>query len=132
MDEASWDEKLQLLKEYYERNGHFDVSYKENKSLYNWLFKLKSQKPSEEHLEKLSKIGFQWKLKTNKRKPPATWNENLSLLKLHFETTGNFDISATRQKNLYNWLHRLRRKRPTDDQIEKLKSIGFDWEKEKV
>jgi hypothetical protein len=131
-EEASWDEKLQRLKEYHERNGHFNVAYKEDKSLYNWLFKLKSHMPSDERLKKLNKIGFHWEPKTTKRKPPATWDENLNLLKLHFETTGNFDISATKQKNLYNWLHRLRRKKPTDEQIGKLKSIGFDWEKEKA
>lgn len=131
VDEVAWNEKLQSLKEYYEKNSHFDVAYKEDKSLYNWLFKLRSRKPSEERLEKLSGIGFHWEPKKDKRKPPATWDDNFNLIKLHFETTGNFDISSTKQKNLYNWLYKLKRKKPTEAQIEKLKSISFDWEKEK-
>lgn len=132
VEETAWNDKLQSLKEFYEKNGHFDVNYKENKSLYNWLFKLKNRKPSEERLEKLRNIGFHWEPKVNKRKPPASWDDNFKLLKLHFEAKDNFDISSTKQKNLYNWLFKLKRKKPTDEQIEKLKSIGFDWEKEKV
>lgn len=131
-DAVGWDEKLLALKGYYDANGHFNVDYKENKSLYNWLHKLKSRKPSEERLAKLRSIGFHWEPKTTKRKPPASWNDNFNLLKLHFEKNGNFDISSTKQKNLYNWLFKLKRRKPTDEQIEKLKSIGFDWEKEKV
>lgn len=131
-DEVAWNEKFQQLMKYHDKNGHFNVSYKEDKSLYNWLFKLKSTKPSDQRIEKLMNIGFVWEPKTNKRKAPATWDENFQLLKTHFEENGNFAISATKQKNLYNWLHRLRRKKPTDEQIEKLQSIGFDWNMEKA
>lgn len=131
-EEAAWNEKLLTLKEYYEVNGHFDVNYKENKTLYNWLHKLGNRKPSEERLEKLNSIGFHWEPKTTFRKKPLTWGENFHLLKSHFEINGNFEVSSTKQKNLYNWLYKLKRNKPTDEQIEKLKSIGFDWEKEKA
>jgi len=131
-EEAAWDEKLLSLKEYYEANGHFDVNYKENKTLYNWLHKLRSRKPSEERLAKLRSIGFHWEPKTDSRQKPLTWEDNFNMLKAHFEANGTFEISSTKQKRLYNWLYKLKRNRPTDEQIEKLKSIGFDWEKEKV
>jgi len=132
VDDTGWDKKLLALKEYYEANGHFNVNYKENESLYNWLHKLRNRKPSEERLAKLSNIGFHWEPKITSRQKRLTWEDCFHLLKSHFETFGNFDVSSTKQKNLYNWLYKLKRNKPTDEQIEKLKSIGFDWEKEKV
>src|SRR5690606_31485070 len=45
VEESSWDEKLLELKEYFIANGHFEVDYKKNKSLYYWLQKLKGNKP---------------------------------------------------------------------------------------
>lgn len=131
-EEVKWEEKLLALKEYYIANGHFNVNYKDNKSLYDWLYKIKAQKPPESRLEKLRAIGFDWKPKENKRQKPLTWEDNFGLLKTHFEANGNFDISSTKQKRLYNWLFKLKRKKPSDEQVEKLKSIGFDWEKEKA
>jgi len=132
VEETRWDEKLLALKEYYSVNGHFNVGYKENKNLYDWVHKLKSRKPSEERLVELKSIGFNWEPKVTTRQKPLSWEDNLILLKFHFETNGNFNISSTKQKTLYNWLFKLKRKRPTDEQIEKLKSIGFDWEKQKA
>jgi hypothetical protein len=132
VEETSWDERLFQLKEYYRANGHFDVNYKENKSLYYWLNKLKNKEPTEERLAKLSSIGFQWEPTISSRQKPLTWDDNFNLFKAYVEANGNFKISSTKQKRLYTWLYNLKRNRPTNEQIEKLKSIGFDWEKEKV
>ncbi len=63
--EQKWNLKLNELRLFYEANGHFSVPFKENPSLYRWLYKIKKKKPSEDRIKKLQAIGFYWQEEHN-------------------------------------------------------------------
>lgn len=58
--EHEWNSKLQMLKDFYQKYGHFDVKQndKEFGGLYNWLFRIKKNGTSTERKNKLEEIGF--------------------------------------------------------------------------
>ena len=60
MKEHEWDTKLNLLKEFYEKYGHFNVkqSDKEFDGLYYWIYNIRKKGTSKVNITKLSTINF--------------------------------------------------------------------------
>lgn len=60
MKEHEWDTKLNLLKEFYEKYGHFNVkqSDKEFDGLYYWIYNIRKKGTSKVNITKLSTISF--------------------------------------------------------------------------
>ena len=116
-NDAMWEEKYQLAKNYYEHYGHLNIpvefrtkngfEYDEyGVALGQWL---RTQKQayygtngytlSEERYQKLLKIGMNFE----KKRKPLSWEEMYALAKEYYEHYGNLDIPFNfRTKNGYD------------------------------
>ena len=149
-----WSIRYNQLRQYVVRNGNCKVPmiYKPNPPLGLWvknqrqLYKNaktgKGTKLSEERISKLNSIGFFWGKNyadESHESFDAIFETNLSELKQHKETFGNFSKVHPNQE-LGIWITRLRAEYKlflkgqtsliTLGHIQKLKQIGFSWKRQ--
>ncbi|GFH61929.1 hypothetical protein CTEN210_18405 [Chaetoceros tenuissimus] len=130
-----WENQLEALKVYKSKRGHFNVpgKYKENQSLATWVEYQRSQfklsKLSEERVNMLNAIGFDWTAPTR----DSAWSYNFDQLKLYKSTHGDCNVPARYKENrpLGTWVYtqrsRYKLSKLSDERIARLNSIGFDW-----
>ena len=138
----SWNERLEELREYKEKNGHCKVPQRQG-SLGGWVTTQRSYYRKKEAGEKtpltdervaaLDAIGFQWSVIAN----DECWHERLDELREYKEEEGNCNIPQ-KQGRLGRWVakqRKLYRKREdgeqtplTDERVAALESIGFVWD----
>ena len=145
----TWDERLGQLKRYKAQNGHCNVSMRDdrNKGLGIWVgtqrteykHMLEGSKSAltEERVEKLENIGFEWTIKGYVQK--CTWDERLQQLKKFKAQYGHCNVPADYESNksLGQWVSNQRQKYKlllqgsksalTEERVEKLESLGFEW-----
>ena len=139
--EAAWLEKLDLLRSFWAKNGHTNVTVRDHchQILSQWIktqrkqYKLKhDKKPStltDEREAALNKIGFVW----DSRK--AAWTKKLELLKQYKAEHGDTNVPQN-HKQLGAWVNTLRkqykdkqqgkRTQMTDEREAALNEIGFN------
>ncbi len=132
--ETNWRSTYLELVKYQKRFGHCRVpqNWKENNSLAHWV---KAQRMDyangELHGDRvvlLEKIGFDWKVDR------STWEQRFSDLCAYKERFGNTRVPVKWPENrlLGSWVvrqrHLHRKKRLSSELIERLDSIGFDWD----
>jgi len=149
--DAKWEQMFQTLKEYKEANGNMMVSPTKNKTLYNWTRmqrkrkmakegnKIGTEAPlSDEQLNRLNDIGFDWDANTNRNK--KFWKKGYNALKNYFEEKGGpcgIPSNLTfRGVNLHGWAATQRKKRfmkknISKEKIKLLDDIGFVWKDDK-
>ena len=114
--EESWDKGFNDLEAFHLKEGHCDVSFR-NDSLGRWvgyqrsLYKaFKSGKPSSitpGRIAKLESIGFKWEVKVDAR---SKWNAKFEQLLSFEQVNGNCDIPSTYEdKTLANWVNQQRK-----------------------
>jgi len=154
--EEKWATHFEECQQYREKNGHCKIptSYKENKSLGNWVqelrrnYKLQKQgmKPrvelTEEQIEQLDELGFHWGFTPDPMKtaePDASWEANFEKLKDYMDSHGDVDVpmeSGTLQLATWARVQRYQnncRVKKTKSfmsmkRFKKLDGIDFDWE----
>lgn len=143
---SKWDDMYELAKQYYEEHGDLMINtharYK-GKFLGRWINKqrvdyqnLGNEKAnanfSQERIRRLESIGMIWNISD------YLWDKNYELLKEYCEKTGKTTIPVSLEyKNvrLGVWLStqrerragKLKRKKLTDEQIERLDDLGIRW-----
>ena len=128
-----FEDSVDQLLEYQQIYGHMNVSQldKKYRRLGRWLNNQRTFKKrgtlSKEKEDRLNEIGIVWNV------PEANWNQRLGELSEFYKKHGHFKVPSDyiEYPKLYNWIKRLRKKRPRKDRIHKLKSIGYDWDTEK-
>lgn len=137
---ATWDMYYASAKQYYKENGNLEVPARyiteEGYALGSWLNNQKAirkgtigGKLTEYQIQKLDSIGMIWD------SLDYFWEQNFRLAKEYYLVRGNLDIPTNYQskdgKHLGNWILRQRQlyksKALTDEQVNKLNSIGMDW-----
>ena len=141
--EAAWEENFAELVEFKATHGHTDVprSWK-SQQLFQWVSKqrreyrkLKEGKKAfitEERIERLNQIGFVWSARE------AAWEEKFAELVEFKATHDHTDVpSSWEDQELFWWVSVQRREykkfkggKPTqitEERIERLESIGFEW-----
>ena len=137
---ATWDMYYASAKQYYKENGNLEVPARyiteEGYALGSWLNNQKAirkgtiaGKLTENQIQKLDAIGMIWD------SLDYFWEQNFKLAKEYYLTYGNLDIRTNYRsedgKHLGNWILRQRQlyksNSLTDEQINKLDSIGMDW-----
>ena len=134
-----WNMYFDLLKKYLDEFGEFPTSSTVYKgvNLGNWcniqrqIYKgNRNEKLTKDKIDKLNSINFIWDIFEDK------WNMYFNLLKEYLDKFGEFPTSSTVYKgvNLGNWcvVQRQiykgnRNEKLTKDKIDKLNSIGFEW-----
>ena len=148
----TFDSRFQELVEYKEKHGHCNVNSKKetskkNKSLGYWCDQLRMSmagtsrplvtpefKLTQERIEKLTQIGFKWKLR-------KTYDDHMQDLQKFKDEHGHCEVPKKYPRNqvLANWCDARRRDysslkrgkkshgRLPPDLIEKLNKMGFKW-----
>ena len=146
--EFKWLRRFDELVAYKDRHGDCNVpsSYKENPELAFWVKTQRRQHSllqqrrhstmSKERIEKLQNIGFDFDPPPEKT---SIWDKRLEELIAYKAEHGNYNIpqSYTEVKGLFNWLkfqkqeyrRKLRGEKSsmTDDRLQKLQAIDFDF-----
>jgi len=136
---SGWDHNYEQLKVFKKKYGHTRVpSRGEWKSLQAWLYRCKKSRNgtlgtpmSRQQIDKLDKLGVDWKV--NAIPTRKSWDESFGDLETFVQRNGHCSIPQT-EVRLGQWLReqkaRWRGKRLsalTNEQIEKLKSVGVSW-----
>ncbi|CAJ1937045.1 unnamed protein product [Cylindrotheca closterium] len=139
-----WMDRFQELVEFYQREGHFNVPYKSNTTLFQWVkrqrhqFKLRSMGEHSnltlDRIHQLDQIGFVWNSHL------AAWNDKFKELKDFKMIQGHCFVPCTYNgsSKLSTWIKRQRRQyrkfmagqQSTLDasRIEKLEKLGLVWD----
>ena len=153
-DEAQWQSKLELLRQYQERNGHCRVPERseiDGVKLGSWLteqraaYKRRSdgkpaRKITQERIDQLEVIGFDFN-DTKQKRDEAQWQSKLELLRQYQERNGHCQVPERSEIDgvkLGSWLteQRAAYKRRSDSKparkitqecIDQLEAIGFDF-----
>ncbi len=129
----SWFERYGQLVAYRERNGTCDMPHRlsADKRLATWVINQRVLRKdgalSAEKIALLDRIGFNWSPKAH------TWRSHYLALLAYREKHGDCRVPQQWRENkrLATWVgtHRTRRKRGllSEDKIQMLDAIGFDW-----
>ncbi|GFH61991.1 hypothetical protein CTEN210_18467 [Chaetoceros tenuissimus] len=138
----TWNERFEELKEFKAQQGHFNVpnKYDANKALGNWVQMQRQQYKrlsnglkstmTQERVEKLESIGFVWNHLND------TWEERYKQLTLYQSQNGHCNVSrankslcgwATSQREQYRKMSSGLKSQMTQERVEKLESLGFEW-----
>ncbi len=132
---AYWEEMFTMLKEYKDKQGNCNVPqrWKANEQLGSWVnaqrqyYRKGISILSKDQIKRLEDIGFVWDtLKTR-------WEELFEVLKKYKKDHGDCNVPTnwTENMQLSNWVAVQRRnyknKILTDDNINCLENIGFEW-----
>lgn len=134
--ENLWNNTFAELEKYRKKYRHCDVPIKKGKyySLGNWCNKQRNYKKFETYkvpdyrLEKLDRIGFCWGI------TDRMFEQKFVRLSTLFEKHGDCYVLPSQDMALWKWCNKIREerrkksKRLTGKRIEKLDSIGFQWE----
>jgi hypothetical protein len=152
----SWQERFEELKQYMAKHGNCNVPirFKDNASLGQWVStqrqeygaREKGQKSNitDERIKSLEDIGFTWSLRdTSKMAPRKSWDAHFESLVEFKEKNGHCDVRVRSKQHptgsLGRWVEKQRHHynsraedpsaepKITDEQIEKLESLGFKW-----
>ena len=126
-----WEIGFSLLEQFYNREGHSNVSIRVNEGSYylgRWVSKQRSRKSSlsTKQKEKLNSLDFIWDKKR------ANWEEGFNYLVRFYEREGHCKVVQTLKEDGYNlgrWVAVQRRSKSTMPNYRsvKLDSIGFVW-----
>ena len=124
----TWDERLEELTQYKAEHGHCHVPTRQG-SLGTWAnnqrTSRKNDKLSEEQIQKLDNLGFNWGTTHC-----ATWDEFCEDLKEYKADHGHCNVPASHGP-LCSWVYTQRTSRKNgkmaEERIRKLDGLGFVW-----
>ena len=136
-EHVPWAARYNELVAYKAEHGDCNVPqrYERNRCLANWVSAqrtaFRNGGLSEERVEKLDEIGFEWK--PRKKREQASWTGSYNELVYYKEQHGHCNISQHDEANkrLGSWIHKqriaFRNGRLCEEYVTKLNEIGFVW-----
>ena len=137
-----WIAIFQELKLYKAKHGHCNVPQRtgrlgawvhNQRRQYRLLQEGKRSSMTDERIQKLESIGFQWSLRGT---PKGSWGTMLDELKSFKDKHGHCNVPqrtgrlgawVNYQRQQYRLLQEGKQSGMTDERIQKLESIGFQW-----
>lgn len=136
--EDSWEQKFELAKKYYEKNGNLDIPAEymteDGTALGAWLRGVKNQyrsgNLSAERVEKLETIGVKWDSILARN-----WANYYELAKQYYNEHGDLNVNAHYETDdgvkLGTWIstqrYNFKKGRISDEQKRLLDEIGMSW-----
>ena len=138
---VTFEDRIEQLKAFQEKYGHFRVSAKHDRGLSLFCSDVRSahrpeskKKLTEERTKALDDIGFEWN--PPKTVQPTSFEARLEQLKSFKEQHGHLRVTEKLDKKLAAYCNNLRqaRRKPeagimiiTEDRIKALEDLGFEW-----
>jgi hypothetical protein len=130
-----WDKRFEELKAFQNEHGHMRVPNRSptNKDrdihlLNQWVSnQRRSTTITEERIQKLNALGFDWFLR---KRRTYCWDERLEELKAFQKEHGHcrVPLSTGKYSELYHWVSNQRKRTSmTEERIQKLNDIGYEW-----
>ena len=128
--EARWEEGFSALEKFKAREGHCNVPAKHREGtlqLGNWVINQRVRTVSNEHRQRLNKIGFVW----NARE--VRWEDGFAALKQFKAREGHCNVSTSHVEGTFKLGTWVSRQRNTKDNMSKerkkrLDKLGFVWD----
>jgi len=137
----NFQDRVVALREYKVKNGHINVTQKDDKSLFTWCTNIRSarrgklgMKLTTDGIAALDAIGFDWNPIGGQG--GNNFQDRVVALREYKEKNGHLSVSKKDDKSLYNWCQNIRNARSksgegtmklTANRIAALDAIGFDW-----
>jgi Helicase associated domain len=131
---SQWNQHFEALKDYVAKNGHAQVTLKENKSLHGFVDRQRQKRQAgdeelqPERIRQLEAIGMTWCVQKEE------WEGNFEKLKRFKELHGHLDVKKSDDPSLLIWIKTQRvarfgkrSSRMSKERQEKLDQIGFVW-----
>ena len=136
---------MQALKAYKAKNGHVNVRYKQNRSLYRFCLKLGKLGKSpgsagleERHIASLDALGFNWGFGNKSTdffyNSMLSFEDRLEALKAYKATHGHLNVRKIHDRSLYKFCCRLKKSKKTlgkialdEGYMASLDALGFNW-----
>ena len=124
------------LKAYKEKNGHINVKWSDNNSLYYFCNKMRyahnnpeksTRALTDDRIASLDALGFNWKM---------SFEQRIEDLLVYKEKHGHVKVKQKEDKSLYEFCRHVRHARNnpeksdralTDDRLASLDALGFEW-----
>lgn len=139
--EQLWMDRYRQLVAFQKRNGHVEVSKRENKELNQWMRNQRSYYHKgilrQDREQLLNEIEFVWRAKKEKVEVPerSSWMGHYERLVAFQQRNGHLEVSVAHDRKLKTWINMQRycKKNNTlnKDQQKLLDKIGFLWAAEK-
>jgi hypothetical protein len=144
--------RVDELKAYKEKHGHFDVSRKEDLSLYGFCNNVRKARQGKGNyrlddgrIAALDATGFDWKLEAGASSTVSSNKDvffsRVDRLRTYKEKHGHLNVSFKEDRSLYDFSRNLRLSRRAiiagkgkihytlgEDRVAALDAIGFEWE----
>lgn len=129
--EYNFNKNYELLKQFYEDNGHCRIPRKGNEQLFTWINSIRqvkrdkfTRKLTANQIEKLNRIGLDWE-------PNNTiWESGYQSFKEYKLKYGDIDYRfCNLGKKLWRWIIKQRKDKEimSRDKKERLDELGFKW-----
>eukprot|EP00816_Leptocylindrus_hargravesii_P003939 CAMPEP_0196825058 /NCGR_PEP_ID=MMETSP1362-20130617/92836_1 /TAXON_ID=163516 /ORGANISM="Leptocylindrus danicus, Strain CCMP1856" /LENGTH=227 /DNA_ID=CAMNT_0042205429 /DNA_START=275 /DNA_END=958 /DNA_ORIENTATION=+ len=139
-----WDTRFHELEAYKAKHGHYNVPVKSGE-LGEWVRQQrkqhrfskegKSSSMTDERVQKLESIGFQWSMRGDKT-PENMWDTRFHELEAYKAKHGHSNVPfrlgklgrwASMQRRQHRLFKEGKSSHMTDERVQRLESIGFRW-----
>ena len=140
----SFEERIESLRAYKEKNGHVNVKGNEDMSLYNFCTNMRQarnnpdagrRKLTAKDIASLDALGFDWSV-SEQQAAKKSFEQRMDDLRAYKEKHGNLNIKWSEEKSLYEFCYNMRHARKNseksktlinEERISSLDALGFDW-----
>ena len=127
--ETHWEEKFSELFEYKEKNGHMEIPQDYPSGLGEWISTQRKAKANDdlgsERELRLAEIGFSWNTKE------LVWDARVAELLAYKAEHGHVKVPPNWPTGLWSWINNQKsnwkRGELSNERIQRLNEIGFDW-----
>ncbi len=142
---VTFEQRIDHLKAFKEKYGHFQVSNKVDFSLARFCANMRTMHPdknnkvlklTDDKVKALDAIGFDWNFQSRKKKR-RDFETRIEQLKAYKAQHGNFEVSHSVDNSLASFCTAIRKMHPDtpcangklpEEKIKALNDIGFEWD----
>ena len=126
-----WLEKHNLLKEFYQKHGHTQVTSSKwsDELLVLWVLNQRSCCKMESRIKFLNAVGFVWR---PSRAKEDQWLKKCNLLKEFYQKHGHAQVTSSKcsDESLIRWVLNQRRCCKIESRTKLLNAVRFVWKKD--
>ena len=141
----SFEQRIEDLLAYKEKNGHVNVKGSEDRSLYSFCNHMRQARNNPEksntlinddRIASLDALGFDWAVTVTERAAKKSFEQRMDDLRAYRERHGHVNVKEREDKSLYIFCYEMRRARNNpgksgmlinEERIASFDALGFNW-----